>query len=145
MEVLHTIEALRAWRKQRWTSRVGFVPTMGYLHEGHMALIREAKRQCDEVVVSIYVNPTQFAPGEDLSSYPRDLEGDRRKCEEAGATACFVPSDAMMYGADRGAFATRVSVAGGMGEHLCGAHREGHFDGVTLIVVKRKTACVTQW
>lgn len=136
MEILRTIEELRAWRKQRWVKRIGFVPTMGYLHEGHMELVREAKRRCEEVVVSVYVNPTQFGPNEDLESYPRDLEGDMRKCEEAGATALFVPTDAMMYGADREAFATRVSVTGGMGEHLCGAHRAGHFDGVTLIVSK---------
>lgn len=136
METLSTIEALRAWRKQRWSRRIGLVPTMGYLHEGHMELVRVARRHCDEVVVSVYVNPTQFGPGEDLDSYPRDLEGDRRKCEEAGATALFVPTDEMMYGPERSAFATRVSVAGGMGEHLCGAHRAGHFDGVTLIVSK---------
>ncbi len=131
MEVLRTIEELRAWRKARHGS-IGFVPTMGYLHEGHEALMHEALRHADELVVSVYVNPTQFGPDEDLQSYPRDFEGDRRRCEAAGAHAMFFPSDEMMYGPG---FASTVQVHG-MSAHMCGEHRPGHFDGVTLVVTK---------
>lgn len=131
MHVLRTIEALRAWRAER-TGTVGFVPTMGYLHEGHEALMHRALEHADELIVSVYVNPTQFGPGEDLASYPRDFDGDFARCEAAGAHAMFFPSDALMYGPG---FATSVQVHG-MSAHMCGAHRPGHFDGVTLVVAK---------
>lgn len=131
MHVLRTIEALRAWRAER-TGTVGFVPTMGYLHEGHEALMHRALEHADELIVSVYVNPTQFGPDEDLASYPRDFDGDFARCKAAGAHAMFFPSDALMYGPG---FATRVQVHG-MSAHMCGAHRPGHFDGVTLVVAK---------
>ncbi len=133
MEILRTIEELRAWRRLHWSDTIGFVPTMGFLHEGHLTLMRKASELSDHVVVSVYVNPTQFGPNEDLDSYPRDMEGDIAKCESVGVSAIFLPSNAMMYGDD---FATTVEVDGGMGDNLCGASREGHFNGVTLIVSK---------
>ena len=111
---------------------VGLVPTMGFLHEGHRSLMRHARAETDFVVVSIFVNPTQFGPNEDLARYPRDLEGDLAACREEGVDAVFVPSVAEMY--PTGA-ATTVHVDG-VTEGLCGDHRPGHFDGVTTIVAK---------
>ncbi len=111
---------------------VGFVPTMGALHEGHLALVREARRRADFVVCSIFVNPTQFGPNEDLARYPRDLEGDVRKLELTGVDAVFAPASDRMYGEhDR----TRVRVER-LTAHLCGPHRPGHFEGVTTVVAK---------
>lgn len=110
--------------------RVGFVPTMGALHDGHLALVREARRRADFVVVSIFVNPTQFGPNEDFARYPRDLEGDRRKLE--GADGVFAPEASAMYPLGE---QTRVRVSG-LTEHLCGPHRPGHFEGVTTVVTK---------
>ena len=87
MEILRTIEELRAWRRLHWSDTIGFVPTMGFLHEGHLTLMRKASELSDHVVVSVYVNPTQFGPNEDLDSYPRDMEGDIAKCESVGVSA----------------------------------------------------------
>lgn len=131
MQICHSVEALRQAR-QALSGRVGFVPTMGALHQGHMALIHEAKRHADHVIVSIFVNPTQFGPNEDFDAYPRDLEADAAKCEAAGATLIFAPQVAQMY--PEGA-ATFVEVEG-MDANLCGPHRPGHFRGVTTIVSK---------
>jgi pantoate--beta-alanine ligase len=109
---------------------VGFVPTMGALHEGHLALVRDAKRRTSFVVCSIFVNPTQFGPNEDFARYPRDLEGDVRKLE--GIDVVFAPeADAMYPAGER----TRVRVDD-LTTHLCGAHRPGHFEGVTTVVAK---------
>jgi pantoate--beta-alanine ligase len=113
-------------------ARLGLVPTMGALHSGHAALIRRAAELSGATAVTIFVNPTQFAPGEDLDRYPRTLDADLRVCEEAGATLVFVPSVSEMYPANE---RTRVSV-GGLTEHLCGSSRPGHFDGVATIVTK---------
>lgn len=110
--------------------RVGFVPTMGALHEGHLALVHEARRRAGFVVVSIFVNPTQFGPNEDLARYPRDLEGDVRKLE--GVDVVFAPGPSAMYVAGE---RTRVRVDG-LTASLCGPHRPGHFEGVTTIVAK---------
>src|SRR6266704_1935283 len=99
----------RRWRSEN--VRIGFVPTMGYLHEGHISLVRRARRVVGPtgiVVVSIYVNPTQFGPGEDLSRYPRDLNRDLRLCREAGVDVVFAPEDAHMYPATDGGFSTYV-------------------------------------
>ena len=112
--------------------RVGFVPTMGALHEGHLALVREARSRADLVIVSIFVNPTQFGQNEDLARYPRDLAGDLRKLEGAGAEAVFAPDAAEMYA--RGE-QTRVHV-GSVAEPLCGVFRPGHFEGVATVVTK---------
>lgn len=131
MEICRDIASVRSWRQARQGS-VAFVPTMGYLHEGHLELMREAARRADHVIVSIFVNPTQFGPGEDFESYPRDLERDAALCASVGVDAVFSPSDAEMY--PPGSL-TAVSVER-MTDHLCGAHRPGHFDGVTTIVSK---------
>jgi pantoate--beta-alanine ligase len=112
--------------------RVSLVPTMGALHEGHLALLDEARDRGDLIVVSIFVNPTQFAPGEDFECYPRDVEGDLSKLAERGADLVFAPEIDAMYPTGH---TTTVRV-GGLTEGLCGAHRAGHFDGVTTIVSK---------
>ena len=113
---------------------VGFVPTMGYFHEGHRSLMRAARARDDLVVVSLFVNPTQFAPTEDLSAYPRDLEGDAAVAAAEGVDVLFVPSAAEMY---PGATPMRTTVhVDGLGDRLCGASRPGHFDGVTTVVAK---------
>lgn len=117
---------------RRGGKRLGLVPTMGALHEGHLRLIDEAKRHSDEVAVTIFVNPTQFGPQEDLSRYPRQLEQDRQLCEERGATLLFAPTTAEMYPTGE---QTRVSV-GKLAEPLCGRSRPGHFTGVATVVTK---------
>jgi pantoate--beta-alanine ligase len=113
-------------------SRVGFVPTMGALHEGHLSLVREAKKRSDVVAASVFVNPTQFGPNEDYSRYPRDLDGDANKLASAGADLVFCPETAAMYPKGE---QTRVRV-GSLAEPLCGAFRKGHFEGVATIVTK---------
>jgi pantoate--beta-alanine ligase len=112
--------------------RIGFVPTMGALHEGHAALLRAAKAASDFVVVSIFVNPTQFGPKEDFAKYPRTLEADRKLCADAGADLIFAPAVEEMYPANSLTF---VEV-GKLGDHLCGASRPGHFRGVCTVVLK---------
>lgn len=122
---------LRAY--QREGIRIGLVPTMGALHEGHLSLFERIRRAgAEHVVVSIFVNPKQFGPNEDLERYPRDLEGDLNKLAEAGAHSVFFPSPDTMY--PRG-FQTEVKVSEAT-QGLCGAHRPGHFDGVTTVVLK---------
>jgi pantoate--beta-alanine ligase len=111
---------------------VGFVPTMGALHDGHMSLVRAALAECQPVVASIFVNPTQFAPGEDLQKYPRTFEADRRRLKEAGVSYLFAPEAAEMY--PQG-FLTWVNVEG-LSERLEGRVRPGHFRGVTTVVLK---------
>lgn len=129
METLPSIDAVRAWRA---SGDVGFVPTMGALHEGHASLIRRSVSDNARTVVSIFVNPTQFGPNEDLSKYPRTLEADLKLCEEAGADAVFTPDKDMMYPPG---YATWVTVEG-LTDKLCGASRPDHFRGVTTIVSK---------
>ncbi|MBI5137250.1 MAG: pantoate--beta-alanine ligase [Nitrospirae bacterium] len=119
----------------RWRAagaRVGFVPTMGALHAGHRSLIQAARAECDRVVVSVFVNPRQFGPDEDLDRYPRTLDADLRLAGEAGADAAFVPKVEAVYPPG---FATTVSVSG-LTEGLCGASRPGHFDGVATVVAR---------
>jgi pantoate--beta-alanine ligase len=111
---------------------VGLVPTMGFLHAGHRALMKSARADTDLVVVSLFVNPTQFAPSEDLAAYPRDPEGDRAAAEAEGVDVLFTPGVDEMY--PEGA-RTTVHVAG-LTDRLCGASRPGHFDGVTTVVAK---------
>jgi len=111
----------------------GFVPTMGYLHEGHLSLIREAKSECAHVTVSIFVNPTQFGPNEDLDRYPRDMEGDLEKCGSAGVDTVFAPTAADMYPSGYG---TLVEVDDAYTAALCGRSRPGHFRGVATVVTK---------
>ncbi len=135
MKVARTIAEIRAAvadARAAGAKRVGLVPTMGALHDGHFSLIDAAGRDCDFVVVSIFVNPTQFGPEEDLDEYPRTLEVDLAACESRGVGAVFAPSVQEVY--PKGALAT-VHVAG-LSEVLCGAHRPGHFDGVCTVVAK---------
>ncbi|MEW6183177.1 MAG: pantoate--beta-alanine ligase [Bacillota bacterium] len=112
--------------------RVGFVPTMGFLHVGHAALMSTAREDTDRVVVSIFVNPLQFGPREDFREYPRDLERDRRICRDAGVHALFLPEAGEMY---PDGFATTVDVSG-ITDVLCGRSRPGHFRGVATVVTK---------
>ncbi|MGC8595859.1 MAG: pantoate--beta-alanine ligase [Candidatus Kryptoniota bacterium] len=112
--------------------RIGFVPTMGYLHEGHLSLVDIARRHCDVVVVSIYVNPTQFGRGEDFSRYPRDLTRDRGLTEQKGVDILFVPSDSEMYLPGHSTF---IEVEG-ISHVLEGEIRPGHFKGVATVVAK---------
>jgi len=121
---------VRAWQREGLS--VGFVPTMGALHEGHLSLVRASAAECDRTVVSIYVNPTQFAPGEDLDKYPRRLEADCRLAAEAGADLAFCPTDRAMY---PDGFCTYV-VQEGLTDVLEGASRPTHFRGVLTIVCK---------
>ena len=119
--------------------KIGFVPTMGYLHAGHLSLVRAARKRVGKkgkVVVSIYVNPTQFAPTEDLSKYPRDLKRDLKLCREAGVDIVFTPSDAEMYpGKAEGNYSTYV-IEENLGRVMEGAARPTHFCGVTTVVAK---------
>lgn len=134
MEVYSTIKGLRealASQKKRVRS-VGFVPTMGYLHTGHMALVARARSQNDIVVASIFVNPLQFGPDEDLHRYPRDLERDAKMLREAGVSILFAPGVEDMYPQ---ALATVVDLPG-LGSELEGAVRPGHFSGVSTVVAK---------
>lgn len=132
MQILNTRNAVRQWRKG--DGRVALVPTMGNLHAGHMALVAAARARCERVIVSIFVNPLQFGPDEDLAAYPRTFQADCSALVEAGADAVFAPSVNEMY-PDGGVSATTVSVSG-VTEILCGRSRPGHFDGVATVVCK---------
>jgi len=131
MQVLRTIEAMRAWRTQR--GRVALIPTMGALHDGHMAHVGPARAGADAVVLSIFVNPTQFGPGEDLARYPRPVADDLAKCEAAGVDAVFLPEPEAMY--PPGIPASVVDVPG-VTREFEGAQRPGHFAGVCRVVMK---------
>ena len=131
MKVVSTINEIHAARRS-FSGTVGLVPTMGYLHDGHLSLIRRAREECDHVVVSIFVNPTQFGPSEDLSKYPRDLDRDISLIGPLGTELVWMPTAEIMY--PQG-YQTWVEVEG-MTRLLEGAHRPGHFKGVTTIVAK---------
>src|SRR5450830_1646628 len=134
MLIYHTITEVREFvRQARAKGRsIGFVPTMGYLHEGHLELMRQAKEQCSCVIVSIFVNPTQFGPGEDLALYPRDLEHDASLAEGAGVDAIFNPGVEEIYPPG---YCTYVDIER-ITERLCGFSRAGHFRGVATVVTK---------
>jgi len=134
MEVAQTIEKVRELVKNARNEgrKIGLVPTMGALHIGHVSLIEAAAKDCDFVVVSIFVNPTQFCPGEDFENYPRPLEADLEICEKAGVDVVFVPSPEQMYRAKN---VTWVNVEK-LTEPLCGKSRPGHFRGVTTVCTK---------
>jgi pantoate--beta-alanine ligase len=119
------------WRREE--ESVAFVPTMGYLHEGHRQLLKAGRRLGSRLVLSVFVNPTQFGAGEDFDQYPRDLSRDAAIAEEEGTDVLFAPEDREMY--PEGPPATRVAVRG-LTERLCGKSRPGHFDGVTTVVTK---------
>ena len=137
MQTLHRIAELRSLLDdaRRVGRTVGLVPTMGYLHSGHQSLIEAAARDCDEVVTTVFVNPLQFAAGEDLDAYPRDIEGDSAKARESGCTVMFVPEESEMYPLGRDAVATSVSVAA-LASVMEGASRPTHFAGVCTVVAK---------
>ena len=134
MKIVTTIQEVKdmvaGWRKQEQS--IGFVPTMGYLHEGHGSLITEARKQNDKVVVSIFVNPMQFGPTEDLASYPRDLEKDSAFCESLGADLIFHPEPSEMYS---DGFCSYVDMSV-LTEELCGLSRPVHFRGVCTVLTK---------
>jgi len=134
MELAKTIDSVRAKVKaaRKDGKKIGFVPTMGALHTGHISLIERAVKSCDFVVVSIFVNPTQFGPGEDLEKYPRDLDSDMEICRKAGADVVFAPSTGEMYSRE---LLTWVNVEK-LTEPLCGRFRPGHFHGVTTVCSK---------
>ncbi|QTA88158.1 Pantothenate synthetase [Desulfonema magnum] len=111
---------------------IAFVPTMGFLHEGHLSLMREGRNRCDDVVISIFVNPTQFGPGEDLESYPRSFERDCELAEKQGVNAIFAPNEKELYGKN---FQTYVKLED-LPNHLCGISRPVHFRGVATVVTK---------
>ena len=134
MQICRDSESIRAvvsaWKKAGL--RIAVVPTMGYLHEGHLSLMRLARQHADRVVTTIFVNPTQFGPTEDLDKYPRDFERDRRLCEEVGVDAIFHPAPEAMYAPD---FSTWVT-EGSLSQTLCGAFRPIHFRGVCTVCLK---------
>lgn len=139
--LIHTIKELREqvkeWKKQGLT--VGLVPTMGALHNGHLSLIKKSVEKCDKTVVSVFVNPIQFCPGEDLDKYPRTLEADEKLCENAGVDIVFAPSPKEMYGEGHilsNDFLTYVIPPFFYVDKLCGKSRTGHFDGVCTVVNK---------
>ena len=134
MQIIETVSAMRDWseRERRAGQRIALVPTMGFLHEGHLCLVRDAKRRADRVVVSIFVNPTQFGPGEDFAAYPRDFARDCRLLEKEQIDIVFHPALATMYpeGAETYIQVEKLSLP------LCGATRPGHFRGVATAVAK---------
>ncbi len=140
---LSTPDELRRWSERCRAAGllVGLVPTMGALHEGHRSLIRRARADCDRVVVSIFVNPRQFGPGEDIDRYPRSLEADLGLLTEERVDAAFVPTVEAMYG---DGMRTAVQVDPAITAVLEGRHRPGHFDGVALVVAKLLIACRPQ-
>lgn len=132
--VLTTPDEVRSYVAHQATlgKRLALVPTMGFLHEGHVSLMREGKRRADVVAVSIFVNPTQFGPKEDLSTYPRDLEGDLGRCESAGVSIVYAPQPKTVYPEGFETWVTVEAVSRG----LCGERRPGHFRGVATVVAK---------
>ena len=134
MEVIEKVaQVQRRCEDLRLAGKIlALVPTMGFFHEGHLELMRVAKRNADAVIISIFVNPTQFGPSEDFAAYPRDMEGDLAKAGNAGVDIAFTPTVKEMYPEG---FQTTVSV-GNLTNHLCGLYRPGHFQGVTTVVAK---------
>lgn len=134
MDVFSDITGVRSFVKdqKRQGKTVGFVPTMGSLHDGHLSLMKLAGEKSDEVIVSIYVNPEQFGPNEDFEEYPRELESDLKKCEEMGVSAVFTPSDEVMYGHEK---FLKIEV-NDLNKYMDGGSRPGFFEGILLVVNK---------
>lgn len=134
MRLVQTVAEMKSIVRElhKQNKSIGFVPTMGYLHEGHLSLVRRARTENDVVVVSIFVNPTQFGPNEDFDRYPRDLERDLRLLEPLGVNYVFHPSVEEMYPRNYSVYVEEVSLS----RHLCGASRPGHFRGVCTVVTK---------
>ena len=134
MDIIRSLDAMQQYSlgaKKRGL-RIGFVPTMGCLHEGHLSLVKLARARSDVVVLSIFVNPIQFLPGEDFARYPRPVERDEALCRETGVDIVFYPDEATMYSVDHSVYVEETRLSGG----LCGSSRPGHFRGVTTIVAK---------
>ncbi|WP_044199489.1 pantoate--beta-alanine ligase [Hyalangium minutum] len=133
-QVLRTVAEVQAWAAdlRRAGRRLALVPTMGFLHEGHLSLMREGRKRADGVATSIFVNPTQFGPKEDLSRYPKDFEGDLAKCGSAGVDVVFAPEASTMYPPGYETYVEVTDVSQG----LCGERRPGHFRGVATIVTR---------
>ncbi|MCX6996122.1 MAG: pantoate--beta-alanine ligase [Kiritimatiellaeota bacterium] len=134
-EMQQTVLALRAQGR-----RIGLVPTMGFLHAGHLSLIRLARERSDVIILSLFVNPTQFGPREDLAKYPRDFDRDAALCHAAGVDILFAPEGADLYAPDASVWVVEEKLAAG----LCGAARPGHFRGVCTVVVKLFNLCLPQ-
>ncbi|MEJ2544130.1 MAG: pantoate--beta-alanine ligase [Calditrichaceae bacterium] len=134
MKVIKSISEMKEWSDAQREKglRIGFVPTMGFLHEGHLSLMRIAQEKCDTLVVSIFVNPTQFAPGEDFERYPRNLERDEALCAKEGVKIIFYPSSEKMYPKNHHTYVITEQLS----QVLCGKSRPTHFKGVTTIVCK---------
>lgn len=134
MKIIHELKEMKEWSKsvKKDGQSLGFVPTMGSLHEGHLSLVREARKESDQVVVSIFVNPTQFGPNEDFDSYPRDTERDLALLAEENVDVVFIPDMQSIYPAGYRTYVEVEHLTGG----LCGAGRPGHFKGVTTVVCK---------
>ena len=134
MEIIHAPEEMQAYalKLKRQGRTIGFVPTMGFLHEGHLSLMRIAREKCDVLVVSVFVNPAQFGPNEDLDDYPRDFARDEELCMKEGVDVVFYPEPGNMYASDASVWVDEESLSG----VLCGASRKGHFRGVCSVVAK---------
>jgi pantoate--beta-alanine ligase len=134
METIQSVASMKAWSRNAVAAgkTIGFVPTMGFLHEGHISLMRSARSENDLLVVSIFVNPTQFGRNEDFGAYPRDPESDSAKCAEVGTDALFMPEPDDIYGPYYQTYVDVEKVSG----PLCGASRPGHFRGVATVVLK---------
>jgi pantoate--beta-alanine ligase len=142
MRIIRTVEEMRveAETRRRSGGIVGLVPTMGFFHEGHLSLMRRARAECGMVVVSLFVNPTQFGPGEDLAAYPRDFERDCALAGAEGVDVMFAPEAGEMYASDHATFVDVERITG----NLCGASRPGHFRGVATVVAKLFHICQPQ-
>jgi pantoate--beta-alanine ligase len=132
MRIIKTISGFRTERKKYANQTIGFIPTMGYLHQGHLCLIDQSIKENDITIVSIFVNPAQFGPGEDFNRYPRDLKTDTKHLKQRGVDVLFFPENKTMYRDD---FSTYVEVTD-LGKVLCGKSRPTHFRGVTTVVLK---------
>ena len=134
MDIVTTPAEIQVWSQRRIAAgeRIACVPTMGFLHEGHLSLVRRAHQAADRVVLTLFVNPTQFGPNEDFAVYPRAAERDQELCRKAGVDAIFMPAAADMYAPD----ASVTVVENSLAQTLCGASRPGHFNGVCTVVAK---------
>jgi len=145
MKRIRTVAGMQDYADARRANgeRVALVPTMGALHDGHLALIRTAQEQADRVVVSVFVNPTQFGPDEDYAEYPRDIDRDAAQLEERGVDVLFAPTVDEMYPSEPVGDAPTLTwvIVNRLDEHLCGCYRQGHFQGVTTVVTKLFHAC----
>jgi pantoate--beta-alanine ligase len=139
MHIIHSIDEMQSLSEKlrKEGGKIGFVPTMGYLHEGHLSLVNLLKEQTDTIILSIFVNPIQFGKGEDLDKYPRDLDGDMKLCQERGVDIVFIPKGVEMYRKGHSTLIQEEIVSQG----LCGKTRHSHFQGVTTICAKLFNIC----